>query len=403
MEKKSKNFLFKCVILLYFLYNVPIIGYITPSYICLIIVLLLVYTTASYTGHKLGSFIFIALAICSCQLSRQLVMTSSLESWLYSLVQIVISLTIGLVVVERQDYRIARFILFTVLICYSITAVTTFYGNTVIEGASRILAASGDQYVNERSQFALLNIGGFSFIYILALWIPILIGMLKVPILPRYVTVLLIALFLATIYISEYSTALLVASASLFLLLMLIGRFNQKNIRRFIVTGIITFYLSLSLISSFLGKVSEMTESNLISGRFTELVDFMNDGGYAYTDYKSDLTIRKDLYTNSLNSFLENPLFGSLDVKGIGGHSLFFDSLGLFGIFGFALYVLMLIFTYKSYMRNIRKKSFFGFFFFTYVMSIVLTIVNPHLFLFFYSFILPSSLVCFNVKEANRN
>ena len=65
----------------------------------------------------------------------------------------------------------------------------------------------------------------------------------------------------------------------------------------------------------------------------------------------TDLAARTILYTKSFETFLANPVFGSLEADGVGGHSSWLDMLSMFGFLSLFLFG----FFAKNY-RHIKSK-----------------------------------------------
>lgn len=397
--KKKKYNLFLAALCLFVLHQVPIIGLHTSSILYLGIVLLLYYTAYETIGEKTFMYFFsLAFPVCLLIFIKGLFVGSSFIPTLYTLLQYIISIIVGLYIVNKKDYNLARKLLTLLFLTYIVTAITTFYGNIMIPHASRILAMAEDVAGKSvQDHITSLNIGGFAFIYTLSLCIPVLIGMVKNRMILFVVPLLLIALFIITIYKTEYTTALLMSILSLPLLFFKKNMSNRK-FRTFLTLYIISVILLVSVIPLIAGMIGDNIESHLLSRRLTEISDFIENPQLASTDDSSDMALRNSLYTKSLDAFWKNPLFGSLSGKGLGGHSFLFDCLGIFGLIGAWLYWIMFSRLYRYFIKPYKKTPFYGYFIFAFCVSIMLTVINTQVFIYFLSLFIPSSIVFFEKK-----
>ena len=366
-----------------------------PSMMFAGIVVTLTLLTIQITGNYFLRFLSIALVICSISFVRDISTSSSLVVCFYSLLQNVISVIIGLHVVKTNDYSFSKFILIVILSTYTVTAITTYFGNLAIPEASRLLATASDKDTSLRSDISKLNIGDFSFIYTIVLWIPLLLGMLKFW--RKWFVVLLSVLvsFYLAIYVSEYTTALLFAILPLLLLFSKKG-LDYKSTRMLVLLYIGIAVIVMPLLPVVIQFFDSSIGSHLISARLSEVSDFVSNPQYATSDSQSDLISRRSLYLKSYGSFLQSPIWGSLSYKKLGGHSTFFDILGFLGLIGGALYYFLWKNIYVHFLKPYKHKPFFGYFCFALICSIILSIFNPFISIFFYSFIVPSTIVCFD-------
>lgn len=394
--KKKKNNLFLVALCLFVLHQVPIIGLYTNSILYLGIVLLLYYSAYNTIGEKLFlNYFSLAFPMCLLIFLKGLFVGSTFFTTFYTLLQYIISIIVGLYVVNNKDYNLAWKLMTLLFLTYIVTAITTYYGNIMIPHASRMLAMAEDVAgKGVQDHITSLNIGGFAFVYTLSLCIPILIGMFKNRMVSFVMPLLLIALFFITIYKSEYTTALLMSLLSLPLLFLNKNMSNRK-FRVFLAFYIILVLLFISVIPLIAGMIGDDIESHLLSRRLTEITDFIENPQLASTDDSSDMALRNSLYTKSLDAFWQNPLFGSLSGKGLGGHSFLFDSLGILGLIGAWLYWLMFRRFFKYFIKPYKKTPYYGYFFLAYCVSIILTVINTQVFVYFLSLFVPSSIVFF--------
>ena len=120
-------------------------------------------------------------------------------------------------IVDSKDYRLAKHLVWLLIISFVINAITTYFGNLRFPNASRLLASAsfaGENYIT----FQKYNIGGFDVIYSLALATPLTaISFKLLPKMRKVFPVLIMILFISAIISSQYTTALICALASVLL------------------------------------------------------------------------------------------------------------------------------------------------------------------------------------------
>ena len=176
------------------------------------------------------------------------------------------------------------------------------------------------------------------------------------------------ALLFATIYISEYSTALIISVFSLSIL-FLPQRVTATNA---IVIGI-GLVLLIVVVSSalpvFFSFVSDYTDSYTVSIRMEEISEMLS-GQQTSGDGQKRIT----LWLKSLTNFVNHPILGT-GTKG-GGHSLILDNLSKYGLFGLIALYLQFHSLYKLSVKLYRQSEYHTLTLLMFIMNFILCIVN---------------------------
>lgn len=275
---------------------------------------------------------------------------------------------------SKDNTRIKPSYSIMVILCVIITMITTVIGCIRNPSAARILATVSSQD-SESYIYDMQNIGGYSFVYIVVLLYPILILSYKVKRIKLPTAIVLAALMLITIVYTEYTTALLLFTITSILF------FTKSNLSSrgtvIIAISALLFLLIFSgFIADFLRWLGNIIGSEAISMRLDALA-----GGRSGLEQSEDN--RLELYQMSINHFLNHPIFGTLfeSYKVNGGHSFVLDNLASFGLLGGVLMFLMYKGVFKRFLLPYREKSGFGYVVWTFIQSIILSIVNTGMWL----------------------
>jgi hypothetical protein len=258
--------------------------------------------------------------------------------------------------------RELRFIILIIIICLVIASIMTITGENVLEGASRSLTGSTAENANwsDVHTAAELGVGGYFYIYGIGLLImPLLYGMSFMSVGRKIFFSLFIALGCLAVYQAMYSILwIALALAGALTALTKMG-LKQRVINQFGVVCLVTLIIVsaspqvLGFIAKPLQRIGDISKKQTYQSRINSIADALSGDGETYVD------TRTSLYWESLNVFLEYPIFGCGDKayvsksgKRIGGHSTIFDTLGTYGLFGLTIYLLIFICHYR-YMRRI--------------------------------------------------
>ena len=398
------HWIFEVALVLFLLHSVPVVGLFTPAALYAGIMVLLYACTFFQLGGRLfwryfGRTIPLTIIIFLGFIRRLSSPDLSLLIEVYSYLQIVILLIIGQHVYNTNDIRLAKHLFILLLLMYVVTSITTYFGLQEHPEASRELAttiAVEDSVLY--NVYRRLNIGGFSFIYILVLMIPLIVGVMKNRVLNIVVSVLAIIVFGAVIIESQYTTANIFAFFSMSLLLST-KQFDKRKSIVFLVVLIVLFILFRTFLSTYLSGLSETIDSELVASRLKDLSIVFTDGNkIGNISTKSDLDARYDLINISWNAFVSSPIFGTWNIQSQGGHSYFFDNLALYGLMGLVGFIALWYGFYKLYWKNNEKCHWFGYFLFAFFIALLLSVLNPHVFYNYLGLIVPVSIVLFRSK-----
>lgn len=219
--------------------------------------------------------------------------------------------------------RMMRF----VSVLFLLTAVTTVFGLLRDPMASRYLATGKTELYDLRS-YSLQNIGGYGFVYALVLCIPIAICAHRTGKLKGYQLVLVLALFYACIFKSQYSTAIALSLAGLFAFFLGKGHNVMRTLFIF-VSGAIVLYGIWQLLPVIIDWLTSLGKSaGFIAYRLRDTLGVIGSGGIDGLD-------RVQRANMSVSIFFEHPLAGNLlaiPQQELGGHSSILDTLACMGL-----------------------------------------------------------------------
>lgn len=264
---------------------------------------------------------------------------------------------------DKHVLKIFMCILLLIIIC---TGITTFIGLQIYPKASRLLA--GGRHLPE--MIAMLrsrNIGGYSYIYMICLIFPVLLGMSCISIpngkIEKTLSIICVLIFPFIILYSQYMIALYMMLYSLavllvsFLLFMVIRRYNKAIKKRIVILCIIPviavmFVLFLTPINNGIRMVADITGLKYLDERAASMLeddDFMYEGG-------NPLDFRIKAYSRVIKSFLYSPFFGSLTdtrVK-LSHHSDIIDGLLGGGVLGAIIFILTLHYALSELIQGLK-------------------------------------------------
>ena len=390
---------------LYLLHSVPALGILYPSSLyALLVVVLFVILTYKVGVKKFVTIIPIFLIpilniIIKIGDSSVIVIVQQISGFLQSM--ILPLLCIYIYAYNKLKLGKQLFIIYVIMIF--VTSITTYIGYDLFPNASRELASLENDSLSHQT-YMKLNIGGFSFIYTLVLLNILVICSIKNhKLFKKGIIVAMFSIFFLivsglVIYKSQYTTAILIYSISL-LLLLYNRKPNVKHIIVLICIGVIIVLICRHPIAERIALLSEKVESYDVSTRLYDLSQYLAG---EHTSQNSDLDARKDIYVLSLNTFLDNP-FGVWSNSGNGGHSFVFDNIARFGVLGIILIIIMIYKLYNIYIYPLKDNSIYGYAFTILLIFISFATLNPHIFTNVLMFVLP--LYCLNSanKYSNSN
>lgn len=383
------------LICIFFIHDMPVVGYKFPSTLYAIVVLSVFFILISKMGISGMKDIIPIYLISLLNFFVRVLIDMDFISMLKDfsgLLQLFIHTMVGYVVCKTNDYKSAKKILYFYAVINIITCFTTSYGCSIYPEAARHLAVGDESVVANYGLYKLANIGGFAFVYTMVLSLPILIYWFRNSLFTKFnkLSIFLIILIFYTVIKTEYTIALLllISLSSLFFLTQ--KNINIKQCILTIVLCICTFELFAPLISDGLNYVASNIESVNMSERLNDLsLRIIGEE----TDSNGDLEARNERYMKSINVFLSNPLGFWFTPQKIGGHSYILDNLARFGIIGIFLIWIMIKSLYKNYVIIYKGNNAFNYATFMLFGFIVLISVNTTAFYIPLTFTLPLFLL----------
>lgn len=391
-----------CLILI-LLHEQPFVGFITPSILFAGIVALFYMSVIYENGFvKSANYIILSLPIISIGLLNVLLKffgdSPDISKDIYGLLQDLIYPIAALTILEKKRYATSKFLFYFFIIISCVTCVTTIIGNQLIPGASRSLAGSIQEGDADFGVLKLMNVGGFSFAYILVSTVPLMILSYKRrrKSFDAIASLLILALIAVTLKYMDYTMAILLMAVSL-IFIFLPQTLSRTRVLIIVVFIILLMEVILPLVLSFLQSVIGVEGSS-----FDKLADLslFFEGGSSELSTDSDVYQRSYTIKKSLSAFLDSPIFGTWSPETIGGHSFFWDSLALFGLIGLAAIFLIYKRIYSVLYAQFQKESWFGHIFWAFLLSIVMMFFNTHIYWLLFTLITP--VYCLMLSDNNQ-
>ena len=157
----------------------------------------------------------------------------------------------------------------------------------------------------------------------------------------RFICFITLICLVVLIYLSGIMTALLLSVAALIMAFVTKPGGLKKNLRRFVIIGIVILPL---LSPTIMGSI--LHEAKIAVGNESYYYDKLDSFEYSITnegaeEVGGDWGERKELYTLSKSGLVGNLIFGT--NQNVGGHSSFLDRLGLLGLFGIIPFLIFFI------------------------------------------------------------
>ena len=283
------------------------------------------------------------------------------------------------------------------LVAMAITGITTILGLEIYPEASRQLASANEE---ERTLYMSLNIGGFEFIYALVLTIPVVFWMInKTRGFMKFLNVGILLVFLYCIYMSAYTTALLI---SIIMLLLLIYD-TYSHLRNMIIIGCILFFIMAGsgALSSIFMWLSSIVESEYVSDRLLQIGLVLQGQSIENLDTETS-NERLLLMKNAWEGFFASPLWGNNLITWnkniLSGHSMGLDILSSAGILGLVFFISMFYKVYKK-IFNSRFKDLIFHTRIVWIGFIILSVINPSTFPIIYLVVFTFSSIINNYNK----
>lgn len=378
----------------------PVVGRVISTYlttyfmlsIVLMILLNFIYWRLNWWSNLLFPLLSILTIQCLYKIGHGQEVTLTIYGGLLSLCPILIGLRMQ-TMPSRQQKTLFRVMSIAVII----TIITTISGLSTHHGAARILATIEDSNDLRLIQFEWLNIGGFSFTYILLTLYPIIIGFIKETCNKLWVKVLIIWL-IATYYIeAEYMTGLMgfIVISSLW---FMPKRTSVKNLFTLIIFLLIFIVVFKDVIANVMYDSATSSESVILKERFSYMAD-----GLSGVENTSDAKLREDVLMESLNGFLASPVLGNwYKGGGVGGHSYILDFMSLYGLVGLILLVKSYKVIFRQFYLKYKGTSYYSYAIMAFFTAIVLSTVNTGNHWLELTLLIPLALKIIEIVKATR-
>lgn len=253
-----------------------------------------------------------------------------------------------------------------------ITTLTSIFGLLVDPQASRTLAMGG--LSNEQLMaYYKQNIGGFSFVYM----IPIILPMIFVCYKKKQFNLLLLAIMIIPmiyfVFLAQYTIGIIF----LFLSLLSIHFARNYSLNKFVFITVAAV-LILLLIKPVIGDFFYFLGSKDVGVEFSIRLNAMGDMLTGHEIASEAYINRENSYMTSLNTFFSSLMLGShIYWSGnIGGHSFILDILALYGVFGIIALFLFYKQLYLFFLKPFKKQSYYGHIFWAFYCSIFIAFLN---------------------------
>ncbi len=152
----------------------------------------------------------------------------------------------------------------------------------------------------------------------------------------RCIGILGLLLSFALIFYSGATTSLLLGVIAL-LASMAISSDGKSTVRRMLLVGVLILpFLSQELVLNAVRTLENAVgEDNYFYSRLVDIEDSITG-----ETMEGDVTVRQDLYNQSWDAFIHNPILGTDNE--VGGHSVLLDFLATLGIVGFLPFIVLL-------------------------------------------------------------
>lgn len=237
------------------------------------------------------------------------------------------------------------------LLIYAVTCITTIVGNLRYDIPSRWLATglTGELGYLYRIQ----NIGGFGFCYIVLFVAGLLVYMYRATREKKYFALLVLSYACAAV--TQFTVLLFLLMAETFFMAYSFISLRKKC---FVLLFCVPLFCVLFLyLPEMLKSLLLLMEGNeVVQQRVKEVYDWIS--GIHHTG--KALGNRVDVYQQSWDAFVQNPLIGCRNPEGIGGHSEILDLLGSCGLLGLCLLLGIIGCVYQGFIPMYKKLSQIG-------------------------------------------
>lgn len=217
------------------------------------------------------------------------------------------------------------------IVLIAVSSIYTLMGNLQYPEASRLLASTKEYYATTRELYRSINIGGYGFIFSLVFILMPILLLIKYQKAHRLLLFVCTILFVATIAVSAYMTAIIFCALMLVFTLVK----NKKVMRILVTLGLVAIivWLFKEQILSILISLGEMTGADILIKRAQQLLT-----GTYFLDAGADQNNRLTIFQNALLNWMDSPIVGNMFgadhlVYRRSGHSEMLGYLEKWGLF----------------------------------------------------------------------
>lgn len=294
-----------------------------------------------------------------------------------------------------------KILIFIVLFSIAITSITSYVGLLNDPEASRFLATVASP---DNPYFISLNwknIGGFTLIYMIVISIPTIVLMYKAKVIKISIFLILLIPMVLFIVESQYTLAILLTIPALSTLI--IPKSKSISFRNIFIISVILFLIILPVLSDLLIILANSISSVSVYERLYYLSNMLSGN----IDMNSPANIRVELYMKSIDAIYKyNIIGGWLSGKNdiYSGHSFVLDTVAKYGIIGLSLLILLYKSVYKEYYKRYRNSLGYNYLMVSFLISLLISVVNPFDSLFFIIFLNPAVLIyLYNKSTVQEN
>lgn len=300
------------------------------------------FSTFAVTGYLMGIFYFM------CFLSRRSEALGYFDQYGMNILYILIMIAVFSYYFYYGTREEIKFLLIIFLLDVAIITVRTSIKLQEMPTLARIISTSSESKMGELGGNIPKAIGGYGLCYELVLMQPILSYILNKHQTKWFIKFLIYGFILFFLFQAQITLAFLMYPV----MVLLCYTHGQRNEGTISITHLLLIVATISLVvaaPALLEMIIETAESHLAE-RLKEVLGFLTEeqvlGG--------DTQARLELYTESLTTFSNNPIWGVFGRKGYGSHSTLLDMLAAYGVVGLTGYFGMFrpIKLTKKYLRN---------------------------------------------------
>lgn len=253
-------------------------------------------------------------------------------------------ISVSTYIIKYLPVRNIRSLAILTLVFLTVSSLTTLYWLFKLPYVSRALAGNDNQ--EEVLLLLRMNVGSYSFIYLLVLVTPMLIYFYKNS--RKIIWALLFLLFGCVIFYAQFTAAIILFIVNVVFTLLIVYDLSFKKYLLSLIIFVLGFFFFKEVFINILSVFSDVLPLDSVSIKIKEVIMSLEGNSLEGTSLEA-YNIR---YEQTVEAFLKNPIFGGHIG---GGHHYWLDMLALYGIMGF----LPFIGIFKQFIHNIIRHPFF--------------------------------------------